>query len=95
MPWVVGLTLSLCAITTLAEKPLVLLSTEKGEITLELFPELAPQSSLGFLKLVEDFHYDGLIFHRVIDGFMIQSGGFTFDMSPRQPDVPDLSLIHI
>ena len=90
VPWVIALSLSLFAIPTLAEKPLVLLSTEKGEITLQLFPELAPQSSLGFLKLVEDFHYDGLIFHRVIDGFMIQSGGFTFDMSPRQPNVPDI-----
>ena len=86
----IAIALALFAMPTLAERPIVLLDTEEGEITLQLFTELAPQSSLGFLKLVEGYHYDGLIFHRVIDGFMIQSGGFTFDMSRRQSDAPDI-----
>jgi len=63
--------------------PMIKLETEKGDITLELFPAKAPISVDNFIKHANDFHYDGLIFHRVIKGFMIQSGGFTFDLTPR------------
>ena len=63
--------------------PMIKLETEKGDITLELFPSKAPISVDNFIKHANDFHYDGLIFHRVIKGFMIQSGGFTFDLTPR------------
>ena len=65
--------------------PMIKLETEKGDITLELFPSKAPISVDNFIKHANDFHYDGLIFHRVIKGFMIQSGGFTFDLTPRLP----------
>ena len=65
--------------------PMIKLETEKGDITLELFPSKAPISVDNFIKYANDFHYDGLIFHRVIKGFMIQSGGFTFDLTPRLP----------
>ena len=63
--------------------PMIKLETEKGDITLELFPAKAPISVDNFIKHANDFHYDGLIFHRVIKGFMIQSGGFTFDLTQR------------
>ena len=90
VPIIITLAFLLVSLPAMAEKPLVLLTTEKGEITLQLFPELAPKSVSGFLNLVEDFHYDGLIFHRVIEDFMIQSGGYTFDMTRREPAAPDI-----
>ncbi|MBZ0172279.1 MAG: peptidylprolyl isomerase [Phycisphaerales bacterium] len=60
------------------------LSTTKGDITLELDPENAPKSSENFAQYVDDGHYDGTIFHRVIEGFMIQGGGFTPDMKQKR-----------
>jgi peptidyl-prolyl cis-trans isomerase A (cyclophilin A) len=51
-----------------------------GDIVLELNPGAAPKTVANFLQYVNDKHYDGTIFHRVIDGFMIQGGGFTADM---------------
>jgi len=76
--------LSLCAYAQ-AAAPQVLLVTNMGNITLELNPDKAPRTVANFLKYVEDKHYDGTIFHRVIKDFMIQGGGFTPDM--KQKDV--------
>ena len=56
---------------------------DHGVITLELDAEKAPKSTANFLAYVESKHYDGTIFHRIIDGFMIQGGGFTPDMKQR------------
>ncbi|TLT42584.1 peptidylprolyl isomerase [Acinetobacter baumannii] len=56
--------------------PLVELNTNKGRIVLELNTEKAPKTAANFLEYVRDGFYDGVIFHRVIDGFMIQGGGF-------------------
>jgi peptidyl-prolyl cis-trans isomerase A (cyclophilin A) len=66
------------------ENPRVKLSTEMGDIVLELYTEKAPISVDNFIKNTNNYHYDGLIFHRVIKGFMIQSGGHTFDMTFRE-----------
>ena len=78
-------TLMTAGITQSAQdKPRVELKTEMGDIVVELFPKAAPASVDNFIKLVNDYHYDGLIFHRVIKGFMIQAGGFTFDFSARE-----------
>jgi len=60
--------------------PQVLIKTSKGEIVLELYPDKAPATVENFLKYVDDKHYDGTVFHRVISNFMIQGGGFTPDM---------------
>lgn len=49
---------------------------DKGTITAELYPEIAPETVENFIGLIEDNFFDGLIFHRVISGFMIQGGGF-------------------
>jgi len=57
--------------------------TGYGVITLELDAEKAPKSTENFLQYVADGHYDGTIFHRVIDGFMIQGGGFDAQMNQK------------
>ena len=70
--------------------PRVKLTTSMGDIVVELNPAKAPKTVENFLKYVADKHYDGTIFHRVIDGFMIQGGGFTPDMvqKPMRPPIP-------
>ena len=60
------------------------LTTNNGDIVLELDKENAPVSTENFLKYVQDGHYDGTIFHRVIENFMIQGGGFTPDMKQKE-----------
>jgi peptidyl-prolyl cis-trans isomerase B (cyclophilin B) len=68
--------------------PRVLMQTSIGEIVIELYPDKAPKSVANFLQYVDDGFYDGTIFHRVIDGFMIQGGGFTPDMQHKQSRPP-------
>ena len=59
----------------MAKNPLVTIEMENGDvITAELYPEIAPQSVYNFVHLIQDGFYDGLTFHRVIPGFMIQGG---------------------
>ena len=60
----------------LAADPQVDLKTNVGTIRLELYPAKAPKTVENFLQYVKDGHFNGTIFHRVIDGFMIQGGGF-------------------
>lgn len=71
-----------------AERTLVKMETNKGDIVLELFPDKAPQTVANFLKYVKSGAYDGTIFHRIISGFMIQGGGFEPDMRPRPTNAP-------
>ncbi|MFZ2583547.1 MAG: peptidylprolyl isomerase, partial [Trichococcus flocculiformis] len=52
----------------------VIMKTNKGDITIRLFPDMAPKTVENFLGLAESGYYDGIIFHRVIDNFMIQGG---------------------
>ncbi len=59
-----------------------------GVITIELAADKAPKSAENFLAYVRKGHYDGTIFHRVIDGFMIQGGGFTPGMQQKPTDAP-------
>ena len=68
--------------------PRVKLATSAGDIVVELAPEKAPKTVANFLKYVNDKHYDGTVFHRVIDGFMIQGGGFTADMRQKPTRAP-------
>ena len=67
----------------------VKLTTSMGPFVVELDEQKAPISAQNFLKYVDSGHYNGTIFHRVIDGFMIQGGGFTKDMvqKPTQPAI--------
>ena len=73
-----------------AEKgnPVVILTTSKGTIEIELDAENAPISSENFLAYVDSGHFDGTIFHRVIPGFMIQGGGFDADMEQKDTLAP-------
>jgi peptidyl-prolyl cis-trans isomerase B (cyclophilin B) len=64
-------------------KTKVTMETNKGTITLELDGDKAPTTVENFLSYVKEGFYDGTIFHRVIDGFMIQGGGFTRDMNQK------------
>lgn len=66
----------------------VQLQTNHGNITLELDAARAPKSVANFLSYVRKGHYDGTIFHRVIDGFMVQGGGFAPGMQQKPTDAP-------
>lgn len=66
----------------------VLMETSKGDIKLELYPERAPETVKNFVQYATDGFYNGTIFHRVIDGFMIQGGGFTADMEQKETMSP-------
>lgn len=68
--------------------PRVRLTTTLGDIELKLNAEKAPITTANFLQYVDRGHYDGLIFHRVIPGFMIQGGGFTPEMEQVDTDAP-------
>jgi peptidyl-prolyl cis-trans isomerase A (cyclophilin A) len=72
----------------LAENPKVLLDTSMGKVTIELFRKDAPVSVKNFLSYVREGFYDGLVFHRVIPGFMIQGGGFTVGMKEKRTRSP-------
>ncbi|MDY7547687.1 peptidylprolyl isomerase [Glaciimonas sp. CA11.2] len=66
-----------------ADMPHVLLKTNMGDIVLELNAEKAPKTVKNFLSYVNTGHYNGTVFHRVIDGFMIQGGGFDKKMNEK------------
>jgi peptidyl-prolyl cis-trans isomerase A (cyclophilin A) len=68
----------------------VRLATSMGDIVVELDPAKAPKSVANFVQYVKAGHYDGTIFHRVIDNFMIQGGGMTADMKEKEtrPPIP-------
>jgi peptidyl-prolyl cis-trans isomerase B (cyclophilin B) len=66
----------------------VLLTTNHGNIKIELDAEKAPKTVENFLNYVKSGHYDGTVFHRVIDGFMIQGGGFAPGMQQKPTNAP-------
>jgi peptidyl-prolyl cis-trans isomerase B (cyclophilin B) len=69
-------------------KPMVKLTTSKGEIVLELDKEKAPITTENFLAYVKAGHYDGTVFHRVIPGFMVQGGGMDKNMKEKSTNAP-------
>ena len=71
-----------------AEAPKVKFATSAGDIVVEVYPDKAPKTVENFLQYVRDKHYDGTIFHRVIDGFMIQGGGFDRNMVEKKTRPP-------
>jgi peptidyl-prolyl cis-trans isomerase B (cyclophilin B) len=73
---------------------MIKLHTNQGVITLRLDAEKAPDTVANFLQYVRDGHYDGTLFHRVIDGFMIQGGGFTADMEQKPTRAPVQNEAH-
>jgi peptidyl-prolyl cis-trans isomerase A (cyclophilin A) len=84
-----GSIFSLAAMTVFQMKDdsseIVVLETSKGKIEIELYPDKSPITVENFKKYVEEGFYDGLVFHRVIKGFMIQTGGFYPDGTNKNP----------
>ena len=80
-----GLLMSLSAV---AANPVVEMKTNQGVILLELDAEEAPKTVANFLQYVKDGFYNGTVFHRVIDGFMIQGGGFEPGMKQKPTRAP-------
>ena len=70
------------------DRPMARISTTLGDIELELYPESAPATVQNFIDYINSGHFDELIFHRVIPGFVIQGGGFTADMQQRDTRAP-------
>ncbi len=66
----------------------IVISTSKGDIKLELYADKAPKTVENFLKYVDEGFYEGTIFHRVINGFMIQGGGFDADFQKKNTHSP-------
>jgi peptidyl-prolyl cis-trans isomerase A (cyclophilin A) len=71
-----------------ADAPRVKFSTSMGEFVVEVYPDKAPKTVENFLQYTKDKFYDGTIFHRVMDGFMVQGGGFTADMQQKPTRAP-------
>lgn len=67
---------------------MVQFSTSMGDFKVELYPEKAPLTVTNFLEYVDEGHYKGVIFHRVIDGFMVQAGGFDKDFNEKPTHEP-------
>ena len=76
------------ASTVSAANPRLELRTSQGTMVIELYPDKAPKSVENFTQYAKDGFYDGTVFHRVIDGFMIQGGGFTPDMKQKSTRAP-------
>jgi len=71
-----------------AANPVVVMETSQGTVEMEIFADKAPLSAANFLKYVDTKFYDGLIFHRVINNFMIQGGGMTPKMEEKKTNPP-------
>ncbi len=74
--------------TTTSKTTMVTLKTNVGDIEIELNAEKAPRTVENFLQYVKEGHYDGVIFHRVINNFMVQGGGFDADMQEKKSRGP-------
>jgi peptidyl-prolyl cis-trans isomerase A (cyclophilin A) len=87
--WIVALALALL-MPLAAQAQKVTLATSQGDIVLELDAAKAPKTVENFVQYVKAGHYNGTVFHRVIDNFMIQGGGMTPDMKekPTRPPIP-------
>jgi cyclophilin family peptidyl-prolyl cis-trans isomerase len=78
-----------CSLCT--DPPVVVIETTMGDISVELFPRESPITVGNFLQYVYEEHYEGLIFHRVFDDFIIQGGGYDVDLQkrPTRPPIPN------
>jgi cyclophilin family peptidyl-prolyl cis-trans isomerase len=85
---IIGLALFTPVFAQDAKNPRVVMDTSLGKITIELNAEKAPITVKNFLQYVDDKHYDGTIFHRVIADFMIQGGGFEQGMKEKKTREP-------
>ncbi len=72
----------------MADATTIVFETSKGTITAELWADKSPKTVENFLAYVDDGFFDGLVFHRVIPGFMVQGGGMNADMQPKSGKAP-------
>jgi peptidyl-prolyl cis-trans isomerase B (cyclophilin B) len=87
--WIPALILGGVMTVQAASKPIfVKLATTQGDITLELYPDKAPATVANFVQYVKEGFYNGTVFHRVINGFMIQGGGFDAKMNQKRTRAP-------
>jgi peptidyl-prolyl cis-trans isomerase A (cyclophilin A) len=85
---VLALTVSISSVCAFAANSIVEMKTSMGNVEIELFDEKAPITVRNFQNYINDKFYDGLIFHRVIPEFMVQTGGFTVDMTEKNNKAP-------
>ena len=85
---IVGVCLMMTNVTEAADQPVVRMTTSLGVMDIAVHIERVPATANNFLEYVDTGYYDGLIFHRVISGFVIQGGGFEPGMKPRQTRKP-------
>ncbi|NOT15994.1 MAG: peptidyl-prolyl cis-trans isomerase [Methylotenera sp.] len=84
-----SIALMLCSVSVFAANPQVLFETNQGNFVIELYPDKAPKTVANFMQYVKSDFYKETIFHRVINGFMIQGGGFTAEMQEK-PTLPPI-----
>ena len=84
--YLLSLTLIVVSSSALAENPIVKLETSEGTITVVLFADKAPKTVENFLAHVDEGFYENTIFHRVIDNFMVQGGGFDVDLKQKKTE---------
>ena len=85
---IAALALMLLAGSALAQNPQVEMKTSRGTIRIELYQDKAPKTVANFLQYAKDGFYNGTIFHRIIDNFMVQGGGFDKDMREKRTRGP-------
>ena len=84
-----GAALALSAgLSAAQDAPKVKFATTMGDIVVEVYPDKAPKTVENFLQYVRDKHYDGTVFHRVIDNFMVQGGGYDAKFAERRTRAP-------
>ena len=81
-----SLTLFVLSSSALAENPIVKLETSEGEITVVLFADKSPKTVENFLAHVDEGFYENTVFHRIIDNFMVQGGGFDVDLKQKKTE---------
>ena len=81
-----SLTLIVLSSSALAENPIVKLETSEGDITLVLFADKSPKTVENFLAHVDEGFYENTVFHRIIDNFMVQGGGFDVDLKQKKTE---------
>lgn len=84
----ITITSTLWSVTTIDDRAIVQLETSMGTIIIRLFPDEAPNTCKNFLSYVNEGYYNNTIFHRVIDGFIIQGGGFNKDLKAKKTKEP-------
>ena len=81
-----SLTLIVLSSSALAENPIVKLKTSEGDITVVLFADKSPKTVENFLAHVDEGFYENTVFHRIIDNFMVQGGGFDVDLKQKKTE---------